>query len=160
MNKEHAAEFSILLVCLGNICRSPMAEVLLKEAITKTLPQKAISVSSAGFIHNGEPASQPAEALMNEWGLNLSLHLSTKLTRKLVAGQDLILTMEEEQAQRISEMNEERPHIESIISYASHGEKHGDIIDPYGSPKQDYEAVAIQLKELVEEVVKRLLNVL
>jgi protein-tyrosine-phosphatase len=137
-----------------------MAEILLKDKILKDLPQKNIKVSSAGFIHNDEPASQPAEQLMKEWGLDLSFHLSTRVTRKLVAAQDLILTMEEEQVERILELNEPRPHVESIISYASNGKTRGDIKDPYGCPKADYETVATQLKELITMVVNRLQSVL
>ena len=160
MHNHNIQKYSILIVCLGNICRSPMAEIILQNALKEKYPDNNIKVSSAGFLHDGEPAAQPAEAIMQKWNLNLSCHLSTKLTRKLVSQQDLILTMEEEQAASILEMNEKRPHIESIISYASNGMVKGDVPDPYGYSIDTYESTAMKIKELIDKVVKRLLNVL
>ena len=160
MNEKKAHSYSILIVCLGNICRSPMAEALLKKELEPYQERVNFIITSAGFLHTGEPASQPAEQLMMEWGLNISRHLSTRLTRKLVASQDLILTMEEEQAQRIRELNESDIVISSIVSYASNGKQTGDIEDPYGYPMAKYEEVANKLKLLVQNVAKRLLNVL
>jgi len=148
--------YNILIVCLGNICRSPMAQVLLQNAVNNELKEHNITVTSAGFLHNGEPASQPAETLMLKWGLDLTSHLSTKITRALVSQQDLILAMEEEQVDRIKELNETRPHIESIVSFASKGLKTGDIHDPYGDPPHVYENIAIEIKELVQKIVNRL----
>jgi protein-tyrosine phosphatase len=83
---------NILILCIGNICRSPMAEGLFKQA----LPEKA--VCSAG-IHAmvGEPADRLALQLMREHGIDISEHRAQNLAGWMVNEADLILTMDSEQ---------------------------------------------------------------
>lgn len=85
---------NILVVCVGNICRSPMAEVLLAE----TLPP-GYSVSSAGIAALiGEPADPMAVALVAERGLSLNDHAGRQVDQRLVTESDLICVMETSQA--------------------------------------------------------------
>ena len=148
--------YKILIVCLGNICRSPMAEVIMKSRVEAMTPKRQINVGSAGFLHSGEPASQPAEVVMNERQIDLTKHLSRQLSPYLVQQHDLVLTMEEEQAGEIIHMGAGDAHVESIISYASKGKESGNVFDPYGEPIEVYRRVANQLEELVDGVLARL----
>ena len=148
--------YKILIVCLGNICRSPMAEVILKSRLASMSPKIPTTVGSAGFLHSGEPASQPAEVVMSERQIDLTRHLSRQLSPYLVQQHDLVLTMEEEQAGEIIHMGAGEAHVESIISYASNGKEHGNVFDPYGEPIEVYRRVANQLEELVDGVLARL----
>jgi protein-tyrosine phosphatase len=83
---------NVLFVCIGNICRSPMAEGLFKQAF----PEKM--VCSAG-IHAmiGEPADPLAVQLMWEHGIDISEHRAQNLAGWMVKEADLILTMDREQ---------------------------------------------------------------
>lgn len=87
---------NILFVCIGNICRSPMAEGLFRHA----MPGKA--VCSAG-IHAmvGEPADPIAVRLMREQGIDISEHRGQALAEWMVKETDLILTMDRQQKQFI-----------------------------------------------------------
>jgi protein-tyrosine phosphatase len=91
---------NILLVCVGNICRSPMAEGLFKQYIvSQKLP---INISSAGTNACVAQAAHPiAQQLMLEKGIDISHHRARQITQELVVASDLILVMEETQLQAV-----------------------------------------------------------
>lgn len=80
---------SILVVCTGNICRSPLAAGLFQHL------QAECTVSSAG-THAWEPLSPPAEILRQAqaWGFSLNQHRAQELTAEAIRSADLILTAE------------------------------------------------------------------
>lgn len=80
----------VLVVCVGNICRSPMAEAILKSAF----PNKEISSAGIGALV-GQPADAKAAALMRERGLDLSPHRARQLDQQLLRNNDLLLVMEQ-----------------------------------------------------------------
>ena len=92
----------VLMVCTANICRSPMAEWLLRAAAEER--NLAMTVSSAGFLFDDQPASPMVVELMKDRGHDLSGHRSRKVTKEMVEEADLVLTMEYEQVQRISSL--------------------------------------------------------
>ncbi len=81
----------ILVVCTGNICRSPMGEALLRAHLSaRGLDAR---VHSAGTMHWGGPATDHTVEVLRERGLDAREHLSRPLSRDLVAGADLVLGM-------------------------------------------------------------------
>jgi protein-tyrosine phosphatase len=82
----------VLVLCTGNICRSPMAEVLLADELGRRGVEAA--VHSAGLLEDGRPASEHSVTLMAERGLDLSAHASRVMTPTMLEGADLILGME------------------------------------------------------------------
>jgi protein-tyrosine phosphatase len=80
-----------LVVCTGNIARSPMAEALLRDHLASRGAHAR--VHSAGTIAWDGPATGPARRAMSTRGLDLSDHRSRPLTGALVAAADLILGM-------------------------------------------------------------------
>ncbi|HEV8297786.1 MAG TPA: hypothetical protein VGQ20_10825 [Acidimicrobiales bacterium] len=91
-----ASPLRILIVCTANICRSPMAEVLVADCLAAR--DVAATVGSAGFLAGGQPASDAAIQVMAERGLDLSHHRSREVTPELVHEADLVLTMERRHA--------------------------------------------------------------
>lgn len=86
----------ILIVCVGNICRSPMAEFLLAHQMPGT------EVHSAGLAAMvGEPADSIAQELMRERGIDISAHCARQLTPEMVMEHDLVLAMEIDHVQSI-----------------------------------------------------------
>lgn len=83
---------SVLMVCAGNICRSPTAEYLLKNKLSG----KNVAVSSAGLTAlEGKAADALAQELAKEQGIDMSEHQGRQLTGTFVAQNSLILVMEQ-----------------------------------------------------------------
>ena len=83
----------VLVVCVGNICRSPMAEALLRARLGH---RAGFQVASAGLSAlAGHPADPHAVALLAERGIDLSSHRARQLTPEFLAGADLVVVMEQ-----------------------------------------------------------------
>jgi protein-tyrosine phosphatase len=87
---------SILVVCTGNICRSPIAHLLLQHLLAEANPSMAITVTSAGTYggHAGEPAQPGAVGVLAERGIDASGFRASALTSQALASADLVLTAE------------------------------------------------------------------
>ena len=91
---------NVLIICVGNICRSPMGEGLLAHYSEKH--QLGLNVSSAGLSAMvGHPADSNAIVMMQKQGIDISQHLPRQLTEELLAKADLTLVMEAWQQQEI-----------------------------------------------------------
>ncbi|WP_288403737.1 low molecular weight protein-tyrosine-phosphatase [Acinetobacter modestus] len=89
---------SILVVCVGNICRSPMAEYLLKQ----DYPQ--LTIESAGISGlSGHPADDKAQLCMQHLGIDISGHIAKKLNAEHLKKADLILVMSKNQQAHIEQ---------------------------------------------------------
>ena len=85
---------NILVVCIGNICRSPIGEVLFQHLADRDLGHK-VNIDSAG-LHAlaGYPADKNSKIIMEEKKITLENHKAKQITEKLVHWADLILVME------------------------------------------------------------------
>ena len=82
----------ILVVCTGNICRSPCAQMILRKAF----PTRVIT--SAGIkAARGKPMDKNLEALLASRGYSCEGHLSQRLTGEMISNSNLVLVMEETQ---------------------------------------------------------------
>lgn len=82
----------VAFICTGNICRSPMAEVLLRARLATVAPE--VVVGSAGLLFDDRPAERRAAKAMAKQGLDLSAHRSQKISVDLLGDTSLILGME------------------------------------------------------------------
>ena len=85
---------AILVVCSGNICRSPMAEGFLRRALERRLDVAAPAVGSAGTIAiDGAPAMPASIEAARERGVDIRSHAARLLTHELIDDADLVVTM-------------------------------------------------------------------
>ena len=126
----------ILLLCTGNLCRSPMAEGLMRTL----LPSHGLFSAGLGAL-DGAPADPLAVALMREAGIDIAAHRSRRLGGWMLAEADLVYTMEAAQAAWLQRM-----HPQHARKIARLGEPCGiDIPDPHGQSRaafaQSYAAI-------------------
>jgi protein-tyrosine phosphatase len=97
---------SILFVCSGNLCRSPLAEGILRRMLTEGLGTSAPAVSSVGTIaRDGAPATPEAIVVASEHGIDASSHAARRLVREHLAEADLVLAMTAEHRDAVARVD-------------------------------------------------------
>lgn len=138
----------ILVVCIGNICRSPMAEQLLREALGAEF-----SVSSAGLgALIGHPADAHARALMAERGSDIEAHRARQINAELVRQHDLILVMTLRQKQ---EVEAQYPAARGRVFRFCHWSQQ-DVADPYQLARDAFEEALALIEQGVADWQRRL----
>jgi len=87
---------TLLFVCTGNLCRSPMAATVARNILAGRAEE--VTVISAGLLRSGEPATDEAVKVMRRRGLDLSTHRSRRVDDALVPAPDLIVGMARQHA--------------------------------------------------------------
>jgi protein-tyrosine-phosphatase len=145
----------ILLVCTGNICRSPLGAALLERAL-KERGLDAIEVCSAGTgAWDGAPVSEGAYLVGLERGLDLSAHRAQLLSREMVEAADLILTMARHHRARVDELGGEG-HVFVLGEYAGREGDEAEVSDPFGGDLDVYRDTCAELEALVAAAVERI----
>src|SRR3989449_4219337 len=147
----------ILLVCTGNICRSPLAAALLERALVER-GIEGLAVASAGTgAWDGAPVSEGAYLVGLERGLDLSGHRARLLTRELVDGADLILTMARHHRARVDELGGEG-HVSVLGEYAGREGDEAEVSDPFGGDLDVYRDTCVELEALLQTAVERIVK--
>ncbi len=142
---------NILILCVGNVCRSPMAEVLLRAELARgghTRELRSAGVAAAV----GMPADETACRLMDARGLDLSDHRATPVNRAMIRGADLVLVMESAQRRYLMELDPSAAGKTYLLGHWSGTE----IEDPYRRELIVYERALRLIDAGVEAWAKRL----
>lgn len=139
---------SILVVCVGNICRSPTGERLLRAR----LPGKVIDSAGLGALV-GHPAESMAVEIAGDNGLSLDGHLARQLTPELCRQYDLMLVMEKKHIEAITQMV---PESRGKTLLFGHWCQQTEIADPYRRSREMFELVYQQLSDSADGWVKAL----
>ena len=145
----------VLFVCTGNLCRSPMAEVLLRHRLAQE-GLDSWQVASAGtWAQNGQPASGYAIQVMAERGLDLRVHRSRPVDRPMMEEADLVLVMTRHHAEAL---RSEFPDLGNKVWLLSQmgGNRLYDVNDPYGGSLMEYQYCAAELESLIESGLARM----
>ncbi|MBC3252011.1 protein tyrosine phosphatase [Serratia fonticola] len=130
---------SILVVCVGNICRSPTGERLLK----KLLPNIKIDSAGVGALV-GHEADRTAQEVAASNGISLERHIAKQLTSDLCQKYDLILVMEKKHIEAVSNI---APFARGKTMLYGHWLNKRDVPDPYKQSRESFEFVFALLDE-------------
>ncbi|KNC09869.1 protein tyrosine phosphatase [Klebsiella sp. RIT-PI-d] len=123
----------ILVVCVGNICRSPTAERLLQ----RYAPQLTVTSAGLGALV-GKGADSRAASVAGAHQLSLEGHIARQIDRRLCQQHDLILVMEK---QHIAALCEIVPEMRGKVMLFGHWDSQREIPDPYRKSREAFEAV-------------------
>ncbi len=146
---------AILVVCKGNICRSPLAEAYLKHQVKKS--GLSIEVFSAGLETSfGKPAHPLAQVVGTQGGLILNQHATQPLHKEQVNRADIILVMEWRQRNRIIKLYPQaRSKVFLLRQFYDQSVR--EVADPYSGTLEDFQTCFSMIKQACDILITRML---
>lgn len=147
---------TILVVCTRNLCRSPLAEVYLREKVRKE--GRLLTIVSAGIdTFPGMPAHKLAREVAGQHGISLESHAARPIHQKLIQQADLVLVMEMTQKERIMKLYpQDRQKVFVLGRFCKKGSL--DIIDPHRGGRQDFQLCFDRIKESCDQLLENLVR--
>jgi protein-tyrosine phosphatase len=160
--RRPGAPYRVALVCLGNICRSPMADVVLTDRLEAAGLDRAVEVVSAGTggWHVGDPMDRRAAALLTAHGYDASRHRASQFDDGWFDDCDLVLAMDGDNLADLVAMHpgtaDERLRMFRDFDPRSGGEHDRDVPDPYYGGDDGFEGVLTMVERTCAALVTAL----
>jgi protein-tyrosine-phosphatase/tRNA A37 threonylcarbamoyladenosine synthetase subunit TsaC/SUA5/YrdC len=152
---QRLSRWTVLFVCTGNTCRSPMAQAMMQRKLAEKFGadsnSNVVAISAGVSAFGGDPASHGALAAIQQFGSSLDTHQSTQLNSALVEQADLILAMGTRHRQVILSQWPSVAHKLHLVSPDG-----SEISDPFGGPLDVYMRCAQQLDQHTDYWISQL----
>ena len=164
--RRSGAPYRIGMVCLGNICRSPVAEVVLRRMLDQHGLGDRVVVDSGGTgdWHLGQPMDRGAADSLRGGGYDGSAHRARQVDAGWLAEHDLLLAMDEENLTDLQRLFAGQQLDGRLLLFRSFDPQarpnDRDVPDPYGGGRQRFAAVLDIVERSAAELVDRLAEVL
>lgn len=154
-------ERSVLLVCMGNICRSPTAEGVLREKLDAAGLKDQVRLDSAGThdYHVGKAPDRRAQAAAQNRGYDLSSLRARQVSARDFSEFDLILAMDQDNYQSLMQAcpDSHRHKVRLFLSFSSQYANQ-EVPDPYYGGSQGFDQVLDMVEDAAEGLIASLRN--
>lgn len=152
---------SVLFVCLGNICRSPMAEAIFRDLVKKEGLQDQVKIDSAGTgdWHVGHPPHEGTREILKKYQVTDEGIFARQIDSDDLNQFDYIIAMDSQNIDNIKKVGKISAHVKinKLLDFVD-DYKGKDVPDPYytGNFDEVYELVQAGCTQLLEEIKKEL----
>lgn len=150
----------VLMVCMGNICRSPTAEAVLRHKLKAAGLDKTVEVDSAGTYggHVGEPPDTRAQRHAKLRGYDLSRLRARRLTAEDFTRFDWVIAMDGDNLSRMAELAPvgHRARMELLMAHATRHAEVAAVPDPYYGPPAGFDHVLDLIEDACDGLLHRL----
>ncbi len=149
---KREAKLRVLMVCMGNICRSPTAEGVLRARLIAAGLEEDIDVDSAGTggWHSGEPPDARAQRHARQRGYDLSKQRARRVIEEDFERFDLLLAMDEDNLADLQRLKPSQARAELRLFDAA------EVPDPYHGGAQGFENVLDQIERASDALLAEL----
>lgn len=146
----------IMFICTGNICRSAMADGLMKKLVKEQ--NKDIEVYSCGiFAEDGDSPTYNAVEAIKEYGVDLKNHRATNIRNSKIKDMDIILCATVSHKNNVKAMYPElKDKILTMKEYAGFDESDLDIPDPWGYDIETYRFCASTISNCLYKIIEKI----
>lgn len=155
--------YRICFVCTGNICRSPMAEAVMRRLVEDEGLTDQVEVDSAGTDdwHVGDRADRRAVSTLRDAGYDGSAHRARVFDRRWFAQRDLVVALDRGHLRQLLAMAgdaSERDKVVLLRDFAEGGGTDLDVPDPYYGRDEEFAAVLAQVEQSCHGILDVLLR--
>lgn len=146
----------ILMVCLGNICRSPMAEGILQSKVNAAGLNWQVESAGTANYHIGETPHHFSQTVSKHHGVDISKHLGKQLSKEDFKVYDKIYVMDKENyrdAKRIAGDNWDEKKVDLLLNELYPGESR-EVPDPWYGGIENFKEVYSLLDDACEKIVE------
>jgi protein-tyrosine phosphatase len=155
VSSSNGQKIKILFVCLGNICRSPMAEAVFRDLVTKEGVADHFEIASAGTgeWHVGEPPHRGARDALKRHGIEPNGLVAKHISQAMLDRADYVVAMDDENMADLRAWRLDPQKVSRILDYAPEVEVR-DVPDPYydGRFELVYQLVSKGSRGLLEQI--------
>jgi len=160
--RDPSGPYRVCCVCLGNICRSPMAEVVLRAQLAAAGLGDRVTVDSAGTgdWHLGQPMNPPARRRLERHGYDGAGHRARQFDASWLPERDLFLAMDSSNLANLRALAGTGADPDTMPRIRLFGEVAGlggaDVPDPWGGSAEDFAQVLTMLETGMARIVSQL----
>lgn len=149
----------IMFICTGNICRSAMADWLMKKKLEEKNMQNVEVCSSGIFAMKDDISTDEAIEVMEEYGVNLKQHRATPTQKSNIEQMDLVLCMTLSHKQTlINSYPNMKEKIYTLKEYVGMSENGIDIKDPWGYGLATYRFCTAEIDTALDKLIEKIQN--